>query len=66
MQGAGGIGGLLAVTTHQSPVTTHYIAYDGNGNVTTLVDANTGSTSASYEYGPFGELLRETRPIGSS
>ena len=59
-QGAGGVGGLLAVTTHQSPATTHYVAYDGNGNVTALTDADSGSLSAQYEYGPFGETLRAT------
>jgi len=32
--------------------------YDGNGNVAALVDASSGAIAASYEYSPFGELLR--------
>ncbi len=60
MQGAGGVGGLLLVTSHVSPVTSHFVAYDGNGNVTALVKASDGTVSANYEYGPFGELLRAT------
>src|SRR5262249_16292216 len=34
--------------------------YDGNGNVTVLVEASTGAMWANYEYGPFGELTRST------
>jgi RHS repeat-associated protein len=65
-QGAGGIGGVLLITDHQSPVTSHFYAYDGNGNVTSLVDASTGTTSAQYEYDPFGETIRATGPAASS
>jgi hypothetical protein len=54
MQGAGGVGGLLMV--HQA--TTHFVAYDGNGNVAGLVHAANGMESGRYEYGPFGEVLR--------
>jgi len=60
MQGAGGVGGLLAVTVHGSPLTAHFVAYDGNGNVAALVNATDGKISAEYEYGPFGEPLRAT------
>jgi RHS repeat-associated protein len=62
MQGAGGIGGLLLVSNQSSPVTNSFVAYDGNGNVVALVDATSGSVSAQYEYGPFGEPLRTTGP----
>jgi RHS repeat-associated protein len=55
-QGAGGIGGLLAISV--ATTGTSFVAYDGNGNVTTLVDADTGEASARYEYGPFGEVIR--------
>jgi hypothetical protein len=33
LQGAGGVGGLIAFASRQTPVTTHFAAYDGNGNV---------------------------------
>ena len=33
-------------------------AYDGNGNVSGLVDSADGSLDAKYEYGAFGETLR--------
>jgi len=55
MQGAGGVGGLLAINNLSNGV--HFAAFDGNGNVAGLVKATDGSTSANYEYGPFGELL---------
>ena len=61
---AGGVGGLLATfATKSSPATvgteTHYFHYDANGNVTETVDSN-GDLTASYEYGPFGELVSES------
>ena len=58
IQGAGGVGGLLAVT--DASLGTHFCAYDGNGNVRTLVNAANGTVSAGYEYGPFGELIRKS------
>ncbi|MBI2927417.1 MAG: hypothetical protein HYY24_17105 [Verrucomicrobia bacterium] len=55
-QGAGGVGGLLLVKPASgNPL---FVAYDGNGNVTGLIDATAGTTSAQYEYGPFGETIR--------
>jgi len=57
--GAGGIGGLLASILNNPATnnsTTVFYTYDGNGNVTTLVDTN-GSVAASYTYDPFGGLL---------
>jgi RHS repeat-associated protein len=61
MQGAGGVGGLLKVTT-QTPSSSTFVAYDGNGNVTAPVDHANGAQSmhAQYEYGPFGELVRSS------
>ena len=61
---AGGVGGLLAtVATKSSPATagteTHYFHYDANGNVTETIDGD-GVLTASYEYGPFGELVSES------
>jgi RHS repeat-associated protein len=55
-QGAGGVGGLLAAKDNTGAFSYHY---DGNGNVTDLVDTD-GAVTAHYEYGPFGEALRVT------
>lgn len=59
MAGAGGVGGLLAVSDADS---TAFAIVDGLGNVSGLVDAASGVTTARYEYGPFGEPLRCTGP----
>jgi RHS repeat-associated protein len=64
MQGAGGVGGLLEVNDTLNGV--HFAAYDGNGNVAALVQATAGTNSATYEYGPFGELLRATGPMAKA
>ena len=69
MQGAGGVGGLLMVhdpSTINNQPSTHFVAYDGNGNAAALVNAADGSVSAQYEYGPFGELLRATGPMAKA
>lgn len=60
-QGAGGVGGLLAV---RSGSVCHFTAYDGNGNVVALVDGSNGIASANYEYGPFGEPIRASGSMG--
>ena len=51
LQGAGGVGGLLAVTDSTG---TYYPTYDGNGNVSEYLDS-TGAVVAHYEYDPFGK-----------
>jgi RHS repeat-associated protein len=56
MQGAGGVGGLLAVNAKGASVT--FAVFDGNGNVTALINAADGNTLANYEYGPFGQAIR--------
>jgi len=61
LQGAGGVGGLLAVNFKTNG--THFAAYDGNGNVSALVNATDGTVSANYEYDPFGQTLRMTGPV---
>lgn len=61
MQGAGGVGGLLAHSEHgftedEQPVatrTTYNPTYDGNGNITECLDA-TGEVAAHFKYDPFG------------
>jgi RHS repeat-associated protein len=56
MQGAGGVGGLLAVTDSTG---TYYPTYDGNGNVSEYIDS-TGAVVAHYEYDPFGKITVAT------
>jgi len=64
IHGAGGVGGLLAVSFKTDG--THFAAYDGNGNVAALVSAADGSESARYEYGPFAEPIRITGPVAKA
>jgi len=42
------------------------VAYDGNGNIKGLVNAADGTISARYDYGPFGELIRQTGPMSKA
>ncbi len=53
LQGAGGVGGLLAVVDGG---VTYHVNYDGNGNVTQFVNAADGTIAAHYEYDPYGNL----------
>lgn len=62
MEGAGGIGGLLAV---RAPGHDSLALYDGNGNITGYADAATGALRASFEYGPFGETLLASGDLSS-
>ena len=52
LQGAGGVGGLIAVN---SSLSTYYPTYDGNGNVSEYL-ASDGTVAAHFEYDPFGNL----------
>jgi RHS repeat-associated protein len=54
---AGGVGALLQITDHASRKT-FLPTYDGNGNITSLLNADTGALAAVYEYSAFGEPLR--------
>ena len=56
LQGAGGIGGLLAANLDG---TTALYRYDANGNVGQLVATN-GDLLAHYEYDPFGNTVVAT------
>jgi RHS repeat-associated protein len=58
-QGAGGVGGLLAVDSQ----TSHFPAYDGNGNITAYTDS-TDAVVYSCFYTPFGKVIDEngTKP----
>ena len=64
--GAGGMGGLSWVCNFQSPIGTHFAAYDGNGNVVAPVSATTGTETACYEFGPFGKQMRVTGPAATN
>ena len=57
---AGGVGGLLAIANSG---TNYFTSYDGNGNITGLINGKDKSTSGRYEYGPFGEVIRATGPM---
>jgi RHS repeat-associated protein len=66
LQGAGGIGGLLArvaMTNDQSPMTFSY-AFDGNGNVADVTAS--GAVAAHYEYDPFGRTVSESGPYAAA
>lgn len=52
-QGAGGVGGLLAV---KSGTGSFYPTYDGNGNVSEYL-GGTGSIAAHFEYDAFGRTV---------
>ena len=53
MQGAGGVGGLLAVIRDDG---VFFPTYDANGNISEYVSTN-GTIVAHYDYSPFGEPL---------
>jgi RHS repeat-associated protein len=70
LQGAGGIGSLLARTDNGSligglPSAHAYYHFDGNGNVTSLVNSN-GAIVAKYLYDPFGNLLAKAGPLADA
>ncbi len=77
LQGAGGVGGLLAVLVSENTSTTpdlstsqpstfqpYFPCYDNNGNVTSYLDAN-GNTVAAYTYDAFGRTLSATGPLAN-
>ena len=57
LQGAGGIGGLLAMTDHKDITARHYYYHgDANENVTALINEQQ-VVMARYAYDPFGNQL---------
>lgn len=69
LQGAGGIGGLLARTDHRllaiGDANAHaFYQADGNGNVTALVNANQ-ILVAKYQYDPYGNVLSLSGPLAA-
>ena len=71
IQGAGGIGGLLAVYSPltvgegQSEGGTALPCYDANGNITEYLSTN-GTIYAHYEYSPFGEIVIQSGALAST
>jgi len=64
LDGAGPVGGLLWVRMNTRPASgTHFVSYDGNGNVWNLVSATSGTGTGHDQYGPFGETLRLSGPV---
>jgi RHS repeat-associated protein len=55
LQGAGGVGGLIARVDVEANV--YYFEFDANGNVGQLVDGSDGSIAARYEYDAFGQTI---------
>ena len=64
LQGAGGVGGLLAVVREDGE--TYIPTYDANGNVSEYVSAADGTVAAHYDYSPFGETLVASGPQAAS
>ena len=70
LQGAGGIGGLLARTANSQLLTSSSFAHayyhaDGNGNVTFLIYTNQ-MIAAKYLYDPFGNTLSMSGPLADA
>jgi RHS repeat-associated protein len=71
LDGAGGIGGLLArshgFNSGTGAWSTHSAYHaDGNGNVTALFSTSTGSQVAWYRYDAFGRLLQSSGSLASA
>ena len=58
-QGAGGVGGLLAMVDVQETIAA-VAFYDANGNLTQLYDWINEEVIAHYEYDPFGNIINQT------
>jgi hypothetical protein len=68
LQGAGGIGGLLARSHgYSSGSFTNHNCYhaDGNGNITYLVSSSQG-LAASYRYDPFGNTISSSGTLATA
>ena len=64
LQGAGGIGGLLARTDAANGQTAYFQA-DGNGNITALINAQQ-VVVAKYLYDAFGNVLSKSGPLADA
>jgi RHS repeat-associated protein len=67
LEGAGGIGGLLARSIYSGGNWTNHADYyaDGNGNITSLIDTNQ-SIVASYRYDPFGNIISKSGSLADA
>ncbi len=65
LQGAGGIGGLFAMSDQRASVnspTNFYYHTDGSGNVTALINPKS-EIVARYLYDPFGNVIARSGPL---
>lgn len=62
---SGGVGALLQVYDAAASKTL-LPAYDGNGNIAAMTNADSGALEAIYEYDPFGNLLRKEGSYAST
>src|SRR5207302_185233 len=68
MEGAGGIGGLLARSSGYSAGnwnTNNFYFADGNGNITYLLNSSQ-SMVAKYRYDPFGNIISSSGALASA
>lgn len=65
LQGAGGVGGLLALHSSSASNSSYFPFFDANGNVTELVNTN-GALAAHYEYDPYGNSIKATGTFASN
>lgn len=68
LEGAGGIGGLLARTDHSTlnpQLSTAFYHCDGNGNVTCLINVS-NIVVAHYLYDPYGNILSQSGPLAEA
>jgi RHS repeat-associated protein len=70
LEGAGGIGGLLARSSGYSGgtgnwSTNHYYYADGNGNVTYVATSSQG-LAANYRYDPFGNTISSSGSLANA
>jgi RHS repeat-associated protein len=70
LQGAGGIGGLLARSQDSLPPTPFYAAHayyhaDGNGNITMLINSSQ-TMVAKYLYNAFGDTLAQSGALAAA
>ena len=67
LQGAGGVGGLLAVirSNSNSNSSLYFPTFDANGNISEYISTN-GEIVAHYDYSPFGEPLVSSGPLAAT
>ncbi|WP_265593491.1 RHS repeat-associated core domain-containing protein [Verrucomicrobium sp. BvORR034] len=63
LDGAGGIGGLIAIEEQGGRILLPI--HDGLGNITKVVDKASGSTVAEYSYGPYGEMVGQSGDVNA-